>query len=106
MSDRATFVTAGHPRDLPRAKEDQMAEGWVLAAGLTALLLAISAAAVVLRARRGSATAEDGLLGLGPALVALGIIFGQDPLVGYGLIAAGVMLAVATAGLRRSAARR
>jgi len=63
-------------------------------------------AAVALRARRGPPTVADGLLGFGPTLVILGIILGEEALLGYGLIATGVMLAVAASVLRQAAARR
>jgi len=38
--------------------------------------------------------------------VILGIILGEEALLGYGLIATGVMLAVAASVLRQAAARR
>jgi hypothetical protein len=72
-----------------------MAEGWVLVAGLAALLLAFSLAAVVLRGRRGPRSAHDGLFAIGPGLIALGIIFGDDQLIGYAFITIGVVIAVA-----------
>ena len=81
-----------------------MAEGWVLIAGLAALFGVIGISAVVLRARRGSPEPQDSLFVLGPTLVVLGLIFGEDPLLGYGLIVAGVALSILAAILRRPAA--
>jgi len=55
------------------------------------------------RAAAGSgvgASALDGLLALGPTLVVLGIIFGDDRLVGYSFIGAGVVVAVVAAVYR------
>jgi drug/metabolite transporter (DMT)-like permease len=54
------------------------------------LLIAIGAAvvlaAVILLTRKKERTSEDyALLTLGPTLVVLGIIFGDDPLIGYSL---------------------
>ena len=81
-----------------------MAEGWVLVAGLTALFLVIGMAALVLQARGGAPVAADSVVALGPVIVALGIIFGEDPLIGYGLILAGVVCSViVTVGRRRAA---
>lgn len=82
-----------------------MAEGWVLVAGLTALFLVISMAALVLRARGGAPVPADSLVALGPTLVVLGIIFGEDPLIGYGLILAGVVCSVIITVGRRGAAK-
>ena len=82
-----------------------MAEGWVLIVGLTALFLAIAMAALVLRARGGAPLAADALVALGPTIVALGIIFGEDPLIGYGLILAGVVCSVIVTVGRRGAAK-
>jgi hypothetical protein len=72
-----------------------VAEGWVLVAGVTALLLAISLAAVVLRGRRGPRSPQDGLFAIGPGMIALGIIFGDDQLIGYAFITIGVVIVVA-----------
>jgi hypothetical protein len=83
-----------------------MAEGWVLVVGVAALLGLIGLTAVTLNARRGSLEAQHGLLALGPALVALGIIFGENPVIGYGLIAAGVIIAVAVGLAFRGASGR
>jgi hypothetical protein len=85
--------------------EEEMATGWMLVAGLAAMFMAVSLAAVVLRVRGRTTTATDGWLGLGPALVALGIVFGDDRLVGYALMGAGVLLSVVLAIQRRSTAR-
>ena len=82
-----------------------MAEGWVLVLGLTALFLVIAMAAFVLQARGGAPQAADSLVALGPTLVVLGIIFGEDPVVGYGMIVAGVVCAVIVTFVRREAAK-
>ena len=81
-----------------------MAEGWVLVAGIAAFFLTVSLAAVLLRATGGSRGGRDGLLALGPTLVVLGIIFGDDPLVGYTFIGAGVILSIVIAVQRPTAA--
>jgi hypothetical protein len=47
-------------------------------------------------------SAEDGLMIFGPLLVALGIVFGDDHVVGYSLIGGGVVLALTVAWYRRT----
>ena len=81
------------------------ASGWTLAAGLVGVVVVVSSIALVWRARvaarRGDgASARAGLLALGATLVALGIVFGEDRLVGYSLIGAGVIIAVLAAIFR------
>ena len=71
------------------------------------LLIAIAAAvifvAVILLRRKKERTKEDyGLLTLGPTLVVLGIIFGDDPLIGYSFIGVGVLLSIISAIKSRS----
>ena len=71
------------------------------------LLIAIGAAvilaAVILLRKRKEPTKEDyALLTLGPTLVVLGIIFGDDPLVGYSFIGVGVLLSIISAIRSRS----
>ena len=63
------------------------------------LLIAIGAAvilaAVILLSRKKERTMEDyALLTLGPTLVVLGIIFGDDPLIGYSFIGVGALLPI------------
>jgi chromate transport protein ChrA len=63
------------------------------------LLIAISVAvvfvAVILLGRKKERTkANSALLTLGLALVVLGIIFGNDPLVGYSFIGVGVLVSI------------
>jgi uncharacterized membrane protein len=71
------------------------------------LLIAIAAAvifvAVILLRRKKERTKEDyGLLTLGPTPVVLGIIFGDDPLIGYSFIGVGVLLSIISAIKSRS----
>lgn len=82
-----------------------MASGWALAVGIAALFLVAVSVGLVVRARasaRGSVTASalDGLFALGPTLVALGLVFGDDRAVGYTFIGAGVVSAVIVAVAR------
>ena len=70
------------------------------------LLIAIGAAvilaAVILLTRKERASEDYALLTLGPALVVLGIIFGDDALIGYSFIGAGVLLSIISAIRSRS----
>jgi hypothetical protein len=71
------------------------------------LLIAIGAAvilaAAILLTRKKERTREDyALLTLGPTLVVLGIIFGDDPLIGYSFIGVGVLLSIISAIRSRS----
>jgi threonine/homoserine/homoserine lactone efflux protein len=71
------------------------------------LLIAIGAsvilAAVILLTKRKERAREDyALLTLGPPLVVLGIIFGDDPLMGYSFIGVGVLLSIISAIKSRS----
>jgi drug/metabolite transporter (DMT)-like permease len=71
------------------------------------LLIAIGAAAifvvVILLRRKKERTKEDNaLLTLGLTLVVLGIIFGDDPLIGYSFIGVGVLLSIISAIKSRS----
>lgn len=79
-----------------------MSELWLVFAVATAIVLATIV--VALRGRTGPPTAADGLLALGPILVVLGILFGDDRLIGYTLIGAGVVVAVWSAWERRHGA--
>jgi hypothetical protein len=64
---------------------------------------AVILAAVILLTRKKERTREDyALLTLGPTLVVLGIIFGDDPLVGYSFIGVGVLLSIISAIRSRS----
>jgi uncharacterized membrane protein len=81
-------ITFGAQRDLI----DQWM--WLLIAIGAAVILA----AVVLITRKEERTKGDyGLLTLGPTLVVLGIIFGDDRLIGYSFIGAGVLLSIISA---------
>jgi len=71
------------------------------------LLIAIGAAAifvvVILLRRKKERTKEDNaLLTLGLTLVVVGIIFGDDPLIGYSFIGVGVLLSIISAIKSRS----
>ncbi len=81
------------------------ASGWTLVAGLVGIVVVVCSIAFVWRARaaarRGDgASALAGLLAFGATLVALGIVFGEDRLVGYSLIGGGVVIAVLAAIFR------
>ena len=71
------------------------------------LLIAIGAAvilaAVILLTRKKEGSKEDyALLALGPTLVVLGIMFGDDLLIGYSFIGVGVLLSIISAIKSRS----
>jgi drug/metabolite transporter (DMT)-like permease len=71
------------------------------------LLIAIGAAVILVSAilltRRKERSREDyALLTLGPTLVVLGIIFGDDPLIGYSFIGVGFLLSIISAIRSRS----
>ncbi len=83
-----------------------MAEGWVLVAGVVALLMAIAIALAIMRRQRQPAAAVGRLATLGPVLVVMGIAFGEERLIAYGFMGAGVAVSIVGAVLgRRSAAR-
>jgi hypothetical protein len=71
----------------------------VIAVGVTLIAVAIA----FLSRKKKQAIQDDALLTLGTGLVVLGIIFGDDPLVGYSFIGVGVLLSIISAvrGLRR-----
>jgi hypothetical protein len=70
---------------------------------LISIGVAVILAAAILLTRRKEGTREDyTLLSLGPTLVVLGIIFGDDPLIGYSFIGVGVLLSIASAIRSRS----
>jgi uncharacterized membrane protein len=82
-----------------------IAGGWVLVVGIAALLLVLVMAVLAHRADRGPVRPRFEPATLGAGLVVMGIVFGEDPVVGYGLIAAGVIVSVAAVVARRSSAR-
>jgi hypothetical protein len=60
--------------------------------------VAVVSVAVILLGRKRERTKEDNtILTVGLALVVLGIIFGDDPLVGYSFIGVGVLLSIISA---------
>lgn len=65
-----------------------------LAAALAVLAILLAVLVLVPRARRGPARLTP-LGGLAFAFVVAGIVFGESRLLGYGLLAVGVALAVA-----------
>jgi hypothetical protein len=70
---------------------------------LIALGVAVILAAAILLTRKKEPAREDyALLTLGPTLVVLGIIFGDDPLIGYSFIGVGVLLSIISAIRSRS----
>jgi uncharacterized membrane protein len=82
-----------------------IAGGWVLVVGIAALLLVLVMAVLAHRTDRGPVRPRFEPATLGAGLVVMGIVFGEDPVVGYGLIAAGVIVSVAAVVARRSSAR-
>lgn len=80
-----------------------MASGWTLLAAAGALgvvaVLAIRLLSQKLASNRISA--EDSPLLLGPLLIVLGIIFGDDLIVGYALIGSGVIMSLVVSFQRR-----
>ena len=81
------------------------ASGWTLVAGLVGIVVVVCSVAFVWRARAAARRGDGGsglagVLALGPTLVALGIVFGEDRLVGYSFIGAGVVVAVLAAIFR------
>ena len=70
------------------------------------LMIAIGAAvilaAAILLTRKKERAREYALLALGPTLIVLGIIFGDDPLIGYSFIGVGVLLSIISAIKSRS----
>ena len=77
-----------------------MEELWLIIA--VAVGVVSIAVFIFLTRKKKQAFQIDALLTLGIALVVLGIIFGDDPLVGYSFIGFGVLLSIVSAarGLR------
>jgi hypothetical protein len=65
----------------------------VTATGVAVVFVAV----ILLRRKKERAKGDSGILTLGLVLVALGIIFGDDPLIGYSFIGVGVLLSIITA---------
>lgn len=79
-----------------------MEELWLpiaVAVGVISIAIAIA----FLARKKKQAIQEDALLTLGISLVVLGIVFGEECLVGYSFIGVGVLLAIISAarGLRK-----
>ena len=70
-----------------------MVESWVFVAAAAVVLVSIA----VLASRRRLASRNSTLLAFGSSLVALGVVFGEDRLVGYSFIGAGVVLSLVSA---------
>ena len=65
---------------------------------MIAIGVAVVFVAIILLGRKKERTKEDGaLLTFGLTLVVLGIIFGDEPLIGYSFIGAGVLLSIISA---------
>jgi hypothetical protein len=79
--------------------------GWTLVVGIAALLLTLVMAMLAYRAEGGPVRPRFEPASLGAGLVVMGIAFGDDPVIGYGSIAAGVLVSVAAVVVRRSSAR-
>jgi hypothetical protein len=77
-----------------------MEELWLIIAIAVGI---ISIAVTFLTRKRKQAIQDDAFLTLGIALVVLGIIFGDDRLVGYSFVGVGVLLSIVCAvrGLRK-----
>jgi len=72
---------------------------WLLIAFGAVVILAV----VILLTKKKEQTRDDyALLTLGPSLVVLGIIFGDDRLIGYSFIGVGVLLSIISAIKSRS----
>ena len=85
-----------------------MASGWTLVAGIVAIIAVVSFGTLVWRARDSArpgrrASALDGLLMLALTLAALGIVFGEDRLIGYSPMGAGVIVTILWAFCRSRA---
>jgi hypothetical protein len=78
-----------------------MAAGWVLVTGIVALVAVVVAALVIIRTREVPSRATARLVTMGPLLVILGIVFGEDRLFAYGFIGSGVLVSLAGAYLDR-----
>jgi cytochrome bd-type quinol oxidase subunit 2 len=72
---------------------------WLLIAIGAAIILA---AVILLTIKKERAREDYALLTLGSTLVVLGIIFGDDPLIGYSFIGVGVLLSIISAIKSRS----
>jgi len=72
---------------------------------LAAALATAGVVIVFLAGSRKSAPRNSQLLALGSALVALGIVLGEDRLVGYSFIGAGVILSIVSLLMNRKGSR-
>ena len=72
---------------------------WLLIAICAAVILAV---VILLTRKKGRAREDYALLAPGSTLVVLGIIFGDDPLIGYSFIGVGVLLSIISAIRSRS----
>ncbi len=74
---------------------------------LVALIGAIAIPAVLLARWKRPASKDSTLMTLGVTLVALGIVFSEDPLLGYSFIGAGVSLSfIAAVSAKEMSGRR
>ena len=83
-----------------------MASEWMLVACLAALGIVALLSVRLAQAARGResrrVSTDDGFLTFGLLLVALGIVFGDDRLIGYLLIGAGLVFSLAMVRFRRT----
>jgi uncharacterized membrane protein len=79
-----------------------MEELWLIIA-IAAGIVSIAVAVAFLSRKKKQAFQDNALLSLGIMFVVLGIIFGDDRLVGYSFIGVGVLLSIISAvrGLRK-----
>jgi hypothetical protein len=74
-----------------------MEELWLIIMAIAVGVTLIAVAIAFLSRKKEQAIQDDALLTLGTALVVLGIIFGDDRLVGYPFIGVGVLLSIISA---------
>jgi drug/metabolite transporter (DMT)-like permease len=92
-----TFAAAGIMFGADRELMNQWL--WLLIAICAAVILAV---AILITRKKGRARKDYALLAPGSTLVVLGIIFGDDRLIGYSFIGAGVLLSIISAIRSRS----
>jgi len=73
-----------------------MEELWLIIA-IAVGVISIAIAVALLKRKKKQAIQDNALLPLGITLVVLGIIFGDDSLVGYSFIGVGVLLSIINA---------
>jgi uncharacterized membrane protein len=71
-----------------------MEESWLIIIAIAIGVILIALAIAFQSRKKKQAIQDDALLTLGVTLVTLGIVFGDDPLVGYSFIGVGVLLSI------------